>query len=282
MEDKLTWLFGFEKLLSYHDFIDEKKFIRNIINLKYTDEKNRPWALKNLISDDFKSYPESGRDDRINFYTNVCVSDELSTSELLGVCQIIWPNNELFNKVNAISGDLQLLNAVFAKSQILSKIWMAEALGKHFTTFKNILLIGGWLTHHTIFFKNINFTNLYSVDTDPEINDLAKVFNPTVKILNGDINKSIKGNGILIIDNESTIPDLVINTSAEHMTDDWFYNIKSGTKILIQSNNNRLIDHINYCENFGIFLKRYPLTNVLYRGELSLPKYKRFCIYGEK
>ena len=282
MEDKLAWLFGFEKLLSYHDFIDEKKFIRNIINLKYTDEKNRPWALKNLISDDFKSYPESGRDDRINFYTNVCVSDELSTSELLGVCQIIWPNNELFNKVNAISGDLQLLNVVFAKSQILSKIWMAEALGKHFTTFGNILLVGGWLTHHTIFFKNINFTNLYSVDTDPEINDLAKVFNPTVKILNGDINKSIKGNGILIIDNESTIPDLVINTSAEHMTDDWFYNIKSGTKILIQSNNDRLIDHINYCENFGIFLKRYPLTNVLYRGELSLPKYKRFCIYGEK
>lgn len=282
MEDKLAWLFGFEKLLSYHDFIDEKKFIRNIINLKYTDENNRPWALKNLISDDFKSYPESGRDDRINFYTNVCVSDELSTSELLGVCQIIWPNNELFNKVNAISGDLQLLNTVFAKSQILSKIWMAEALGKHFTTFGNILLVGGWLTHHTIFFKNINFTNLYSVDTDPEINDLAKVFNPTVKILNGDINKSIKGNGILIIDNESTIPDLVINTSAEHMTDDWFYNIKSGTKILIQSNNDRLIDHINYCENFGIFLKRYPLTNVLYRGELSLPKYKRFCIYGEK
>lgn len=282
MGDKLAWLFGFEKLLSYHDFIDEKKFIRNIINLKYTDENNRPWALKNLISDDFKSYPESGRDDRINFYTNVCVSDELSTSELLGVCQIIWPNNELFNKVNAISGDLQLLNAVFAKSQILSKIWMAEALGKHFTTFGNILLVGGWLTHHTIFFKNINFTNLYSVDTDPEINDLAKVFNPTVKILNGDINKSIKGNGILIIDNESTIPDLVINTSAEHMTDDWFYNIKSGTKILIQSNNIRLIDHINCCENFGIFLKRYPLTNVLYRGELSLPKYKRFCIYGEK
>ena len=284
-DDTLVWLFGLEKFFNYINDLEKKKFVRNIINLKYSEGESKPWPLKELISYDYVSCNEDGRADRLNFYTNVCSNDTLQTLELIGVMYSIWPEDKLIKKIFDMVqiADDKLLTTVFSKSQVLGKIWMSEVLSKFKLDFKNILLIGGWLTHHNLFLKDITYETMYSIDPDPAVNKIANILNPEAIVINKFINECIDDRGNIVIDNQIVEFDLIINTSAEHMDNVWFEKLKPGSRILIQSNNSNFVpEHTNPSNNLPDFVKKYPLNETFFRGDMLFPKYKRFTSYGIK
>lgn len=281
--DNLTWLFGIEKFFNFINETEKKKFIRHIINMKYSEPNLKTWPLKDLISTDYESYPALNRNERLNFYTNICAEDRLITGELIYIMTSIWPNDAILKKLHNITLlNNEILATVFSKSQIFSKLWMADTLNKYKLSFDNILLIGGWLTHHSFFLKDLEYKNLYSIDPDAGINPLVKIMNPSAHVCNKNMEDSFDANNNIIFNDSILNPDLVINTSAEHMNNVWFEKLKPGTTVLLQSNSSPEYEHINYCENFGVFLKKYPLSTVYFRGETSFPSYKRYMIYGVK
>jgi len=78
-------------------------------------------------------------------------------------------------------------------------------------------------------------------------------------------------------------PDVVINTSCEHMTTEWFNTVASNQLVIIQSNNNPDYEgHVNTCKSLDEFCEKYSLNNIFYKGELELPIYKRFMQIGFK
>lgn len=284
MNDDLSWLFGIEKFFDFVHAPEKKNFVRNIINMKYSESKLKLWPLKELISADYTLYPDDNRSDRLNFYTNICAEDRLDTKELIYIMSLIWPKDQIIDKLHRITLlNSSILSTVFSKSQILSKLWMAETLNKSNTlSFNNILLVGGWLTHHSLFLKDIAYNNLYSIDPDASINTLIDIMNPAVHISNKNIEECFDHDNNIIFNDQLLTPDLVINTSAEHMSNDWFEKLKPGTAVLLQSNSSPEYGHINYCADFGVFLKKYPMATLYFRGETVFPKYKRFMLHGVK
>jgi hypothetical protein len=282
-ENNLTWLFGIEKFFNFINESEKKKFVRNIINMKYSEANLKPWPLKDLISSDYELFPSTNRNERLNFYANICAADKLYTDELIRIMISIWPNDEIIQKLHKITllND-SILSTVFSKSQILSKLWMAETLSKHHLSFNNILLIGGWLTHHSLFLKDISYKNLYSIDPDTSINPLVDIMNPTAFVCNKSIEECFNEQHDIVFNGNIINADLVINTSAEHMDNTWFDRLKPGTTVLLQSNSSPDYQHINFCQDFGVFLKKYPVSKLYFRGETVLPNYKRYMLYGVK
>ncbi len=282
--DKITWLFGIEKYFHFVQDKDKKQFIRNLINLKYTAQASKPWPLKNLISDDYTKYPETDRESRLSFYTNVCSTDTVTTADIVKTLGSIWPDDVLVKKLVKIVelGKEDILPIIFSKSQVFSKIWMAEALAKFDLKFDNVLLIGGWLTHHSLYLKDISYNKLYSIDPDKEINELVEIINPDAFVENKTVNECFDENNNILFYNSIVNPSLVINTSSEHMDTEWFQKLKPGTTVLIENNSDDIPEHINYSSTFEEFLQKYPVSKVHYRGEMTFPKYKRYLLYGVK
>lgn len=85
---------------------------------------------------------------------------------------------------------------------------------------------------------------------------------------------------------EKFLPDLIINTSAEHMTEEWYNQIRfkemaSNPIVAIQSNN--LFDipeHINCVHSVDHMKKKFPMREILFEGELQLKGYKRVMLIG--
>jgi len=64
--------------------------------------------------------------------------------------------------------------------------------------------------------------------------------------------------------------DTIINLSCEHMSADWFKDIKSGTQLILQSNNLAIDGHINKCESLEDFKSKYSLSEIKYDNTLKL------------
>ena len=75
--------------------------------------------------------------------------------------------------------------------------------------------------------------------------------------------------------------DLIINTSAEHMSDDWFKQLTTTQLIAIQSNNLNIEDHINVCHSLVDFKDKYPM-NFEYLDQMEFPSYIRYMAIGNK
>lgn len=215
----------------------------------------------------------------------VCSTDSVTTEDIVNTLHSIWPEDGVTNKLLDIVklGRQDILPVIFSKSQVFSKIWMAEILSKFNVNFNNVLLIGGWLTHHSLYLKDINYTKLFSIDPDDTINPLIEIINPSAFVENKPISDCFDDNNNLTFYKKILNPDLVINTSSEHMDNEWFERLQPGTVVFIENNDaSDEEDHINSSETFPDFLRKYPMSTVFYRGELSLQSYKRYALYGIK
>ena len=77
--------------------------------------------------------------------------------------------------------------------------------------------------------------------------------------------------------------DLVINTSSEHMTEDWFKKIKKGTTVALQSNDfHDIVEHINTVNNLKELEEKYPMSKILFSGVKDCDRYNRFMLIGTK
>jgi hypothetical protein len=269
-------VYGLEK---YFNFVNDKlkeNYLRHLIDLQHHEDVNRPWALKQAIHFDYEHLPKQGRDDRINTYTVICVDRNLNVESTIYLLSNAFPEDSFCIKLSYLQaqGKELLLASIFSRTQVLSKIWLGETIAKFQNHFNNVLLLGGWTTHHSLFFRDIKVDNLFSIDIDASINETAKIFNPNIVIDNVDAS--------IAFDRLNQEFDLVINTSAEHMSLDWYNNIKPGTPVLIQSNNMNDPDHINKSIHLGEFLRKYPVSKTYFRGEYNFDNYSRFMVFGVK
>jgi len=77
--------------------------------------------------------------------------------------------------------------------------------------------------------------------------------------------------------------DMVVNTSCEHMNDEWFENLPDGTFVVLQTNDYfENEQHSNCCKDMDVVKGKYPMSNIFYEGELDTHLYNRFMLIGIK
>ena len=193
---------------------------------------------------------------------------------------------------------------LMSRSQIKSKIWLIEQLALLESNYANVAVMAGWFGQiKTIYDQRLTYSKMRIVELDRSACETSDyVFNISnledykVKAVCADINTlTLHKNGYeWPVENfkESTsytekfLPDLVINTSAEHMTEEWFHQLRfkqldSDPIVAIQSNN--LFDipeHVNCVHSVDHMMKKYPMREVLFAGELQLKGYKRVMLIG--
>ena len=173
----------------------------------------------------------------------------------------------------------------FWKGQIKSKIWLINRLTDYVNLNENSIVIhGGWngVLASLIFQSCITVKNIVSIDIDPKCEEIANTIN-TIERIHGKYT-SVICNMSSYVYNE--IPDIVINTSCEHITqetyNEWLSNVPSETLIVLQSNDYyELSEHVRCATDIEEF-KRQSKLNVIFYDTLDLIKYRRFMIIGKK
>ena len=191
----------------------------------------------------------------------------------------------------------------FSRGQLQSKQWLVTELQKLDIELGTVFLCAGWYaTLATMLFESdIKVDKVRSFDIDPSCVDIAETFNKPWFMEQWRF-KSITQDIIDIDYNEHTwqfwsnannrmsrpitdSPDTIINTSCEHIENfaEWYFKIPADRLVILQSNNFfQVEEHVNCVNNIEEFKTQAPMLEVLYSGELELPKYKRFMLIGYK
>ena len=193
----------------------------------------------------------------------------------------------------------------FSRSQIKSKVWLIEELAKISSHYPNVVFLAGWYGQlKSIYEKKLTYSKIRNIELDEDacnasdyIFNINNLDNYKVKAVCADINNlTLHKNGYEwevenFKDNktysEKFLPDLIINTSSEHMTEEWFHQIRfkqidSNPIVAIQSNN--MFDgegHVNCVHSIDHMKKKFPMKEILYEGELQLKGYKRVMLIGK-
>lgn len=203
--------------------------------------------------------------------------------------------------------NLEVLSDALSRSQIKSKIWLVNELEKISNHYNNVVLLAGWYGQLIELFGDsvdkITFNKFRNIEIDKEACyesdynfNLRRLENHKVKAVHADINSlTLHSTGYeWEVENfksgekytEKFLPDLIINTSAEHMTTEWFDQIrfkpwKNKPIVAIQSNNYfDLEEHVNCVHSINHMKKIFPMEEILYEGELQLKGYKRVMLIG--
>lgn len=276
--DNISWLHGLEDYFAFANDQESKKYVDFLMHMIYAD---------NPI---------------IKF------NDGAGIVEFINTLRKYAPNEILdtFHKYYREGHDPVALQDAFSRGQVQSKIWLVTELSKIQKDFKVVFLLAGWYGQLRKFFDiaDISYDKMRIVDIDPaacEISD--KIFN--IDFIN---NYQVKAVELDLTDmswlyrtgcqykiknyttgqeiNEKTIPDLIVNTSAEHFHEDWYHKfvnrpLETDPLFVIQSNNlHEVEDHINSIHSMGEMKKKFPMTRLLYEGVLQLTGYKRYMLIG--
>lgn len=184
----------------------------------------------------------------------------------------------------------------FSLGQLASKAWLLHhadsiRIPKRDLT---VAILGCWIG--TLVEPLVNLTprikKVYGFDQDPQAIELSEKFNQRLvqqdwlyKGVVADVNTldcsymQFQTSGELI----EVKPDVIINTSCEHMSTDWFDTVAENQLVIMQTNNSENFDgHINTCASRAEMRERYPLSNILFEGKLELPIYTRYMQIGFK
>ena len=263
---------------------------------------------------EYKKDPEAQK--FINFleksmYADNPVIDIVNQSgmiEFISVLRKFTPNPvfDIFHKYYRWKFDPASLCDAFSKGQVQSKIWLIEELEKiKKDDLGNVLILAGWFGQFISYIDNFKFNQARIIEIDkPACIVSDRIFNidhiegHKVKSVLADINSlELSKNGYNldvkkyhsdedIGYTQQFLPDVIVNTSSEHMSEDWFFQLKfkklkSNPLVIIQSNNLFDIEeHINCVHSVEHMKKKYPFEEILYEGEIELYGYKRFMLIG--
>lgn len=286
--DNTAWIFGLEKFFEFKNDHAKKSFIRAFINLFYALDKDKFWALRNCIAMDYDNFSDQNRELRVNLYTELITKQNFTQNTLFWLLSDIWQDDEFVQRLYLFFNNTQadVANDLFSKSQVQSKIWMAETLNKFKQQYGDIVVLGGWFGQHYWYLDSFKFNKLYNVDLDADT--LAKSVNvmgasDRYVTCAADVSQVVTPAGTVMIEDQQIDADLIINTSSEHMTTEWFDRLPLGQTVLLQSNDMLgMVGHVNCVQNLEELKQRYQMRQVLFSGELSLSKGKRFMLYGIK
>lgn len=185
------------------------------------------------------------------------------------------------------------LGAALNRNQFTSKLWLADALataaGARFGT---VTVLGGWfgvLGAILLADRRLAIGRVVSVDIDPRCAAVACTMNGSH--LEGGrfaaVTADMLGWALAGPRPGDAAPDLVVNTSCEHLRrpafDAWYARVPAGHLVALQSNDYVAIDeHVNCVPDLDAFRAQAPLAEVLFAGARPLKKYTRFMLIGRK
>jgi hypothetical protein len=282
----LQSLHGLQDYFEFASEIDHKRYIDFLLKLLYAEQpvirENEPFSLEEFVH----------------------TLRQYAPSHMLS----------LFYKYYRQGYPGDALQDAFSRGQVQSKIWLVRELAKINEHFPVIYHLGGWYGQLTWFLKDhLSFDKYRNFDADPRACEISDtIFN--LHLIEGYQAKSVEMQLPTHSDpddvknmtwisrtgceytlksysrqteiKEKTQPDLIINTSAEHMSSIWydkFVNRPQETDPLFVIQSNNLFDaegHANCVHSIEHFLKKFKMTRVEYTGELQLQGYKRFMIIG--
>ena len=179
----------------------------------------------------------------------------------------------------------------FSKGQLASKSWLLEALAGNTKPNATVAILGCWIgTLVEPLIHVIDPERIYGFDQDADAVSKSEKLNQKYvqagwryKGVVADVTQldcadmQFETGGELI----SVKPDIIINTSAEHMNTDWFDSVGEDQLIVMQTNNSEGYEgHINTCSSVEEMQQKYPLTDTIYSGEMVTPAYTRLMQIG--
>ena len=182
---------------------------------------------------------------------------------------------------------IEINNDAFSSGQIGSKIWLCEELERLEWESDYTYIYAGWygVTAFLLLSRGIfNVKNIRSIDIDPACERVADTLNNLwvwqqwkFKAVTDDCNTTRPEHHI----------DLVINTSTEHFESlDWYHNLPSGTRVVLQGNNMSHDDHFTHSTSAEEFATVYNLSKIDFIGskEFVYPEWSftRFMVIGTK
>jgi hypothetical protein len=189
----------------------------------------------------------------------------------------------------------------FSRGQLESKKWLVERVKLLDIDLGTVFLCAGWYgtLAAMLFESGVSIDKIRSFDIDEDCAAIAERFNKLwlvhdwkFKSITHDIHdidfsshtySITRSNGTSI--EVTDVPDTIINTSCEHITnfDEWYAKIPSGKLLILQSNDYMEVkEHTNCSIDADAFRKQTPMTNELFHGQILLPKYRRFMRIGYK
>lgn len=185
----------------------------------------------------------------------------------------------------------------FSKGQLASKAWLLSKLDhriiNHLPFDSVVAILGCWIgTMVEPLLDAMLVSRIYGIDVDPDAIVLAEKFNQHLVQDNWRFKGVVADASTLVASNMEfetsgelirVKPNVIINTSCEHMDTHWFETADSDQLIIMQTNDSDHYDgHINICKDLRDLNAKYPMSRVLYQGQLSIPAYTRFMQIGYK
>ena len=288
------------KALYHQNYYRKRDIIMNMMEGKYEGIEKVPYALRrswvNMLLNEH--------------FDEIEVKAELITSLIATVSDDDFVNR-ICSFINYFVVDHQHdlllpdLGDFLSRGQVKSKIWLATELAKCVEGgLGNVVFYGGWYNFVAYFlFSQFNVNKIYSIDLDENVvipserlyqkEYKEKRFIPVAY----DVNKIKWNNNNLIIDTYTNKHDaatwtqdpidekinIVVNTSCEHMNNEWFDNLPDGTLVVLQTNDYfENEQHSNCCKHLEEAKNKYSMQSVMYEGELDTSLYNRFMLIGIK
>jgi hypothetical protein len=158
----------------------------------------------------------------------------------------------------------------FMSGQIGSKVWLCDTLEpiakERFNRPVTIWVLGGWYGMTSFLLQTrgrLPIERVTSFDIDPLVERGARVLNENFSFAG---TFAARTQDVCALD-YTQAPDIVINTSTEHMEDEsWYARIPAGTLCVFQSNDMPHDDHVHHCHSREDLEGRFPLQT-LYSGD---------------
>ena len=298
----LHWMHGVEEYLNYI----KHKQCDLYFEMKRAIMYGNIWHIKTCLQNEVRRGEIDLTDDFLNILISHYTGYEYVTHRkcLQYVAHCI--DNDYIRKMSSWSikwEDRANLNEHFSRGQMKSKCWMVEKLSDVFPNayLGTIAHYGGWYaTVAKNIFEKFTVKKYYNLELDPTCIEISDDFN-YMQYQNKWQFKSVEKNVSEIKykdDNSFDVhiknqqgqfvptnikPDLIINTSCEHMNDDWFHALPEGMLVCLQTND--YFDneqHVNCVEGVKQAKEKYPFSDILYEGEIDTHLYNRFMLIGEK
>ena len=297
----LHWMHGLEEYLTYTQHPHLEKFYE----LKRAILYGNMWRIRDLL----KCEIHRGYTDLTDEFLNIILSHYIGYEHInhRKVLQYVAHciDSNYIKKISSWSIKWQHranLNEHFSRGQMKSKCWMVAELSEIYSDgyLGTVAHYGGWYaTVAQNIFEKFRVKNYYNLEVDPECIDISDDFNyeqtvgwkfkSTVQDVSNIVWKDNNSFDIKIKNLANNMvttnvkPDLIINTSCEHMNEDWFNNIPTGTVVCLQTNDYfENEQHSNCCRDLADVIAKYPMNEIYYSGEIDTQLYNRFMLIGEK
>jgi len=207
--------------------------------------------------------------------------------DLLRGAAVLTGNDVLLRLARTVSRFPEAeLHVAFNHRQVASKMWARDELARHGPQNpKRIWIVGGWygvLSALLFADDRLSIGVIESFDIDPAVAVVAESLNE-LQVADGRFAARTADMYRLAYSATPGGPDLVINTSCEHIEDlpGWLALIPRGTRVLLQSNDYFAeSQHVNSQASLDDFAAAASLGHVDFAGSLDLRKYTRFMLIG--